>query len=556
MPAKGGESIVRRGAFGLLLLCIPQILGGGDAKDRSPRRGAGSVRDSAVKSADEHRSRPSDDVASPLVDDADYGRELTRFRIVTSAGILVIYDAAIPPDVNQSRERKRADNSDYSGFVAYWNDFETEYLYVFDRLLFTPDDVAVAVGSLQRDFGLDPALFASLDGVAQVPQNLGPGFDDSHVAVQSLPHLPLRGRWATQPATILVLERSEGDDGSWQPASRELVLAVMGFAADEEGVGGIAGTVWGCVGPDSLPIGPMPAPPPRASPDVLLRLALAEAGCGGGGDPCAGMSCNDGNVCTNDGCFAATGCDNGPKCVNPDRPQCCGFAEDEFACCMADQVCCRYRWAGEGHPDNGCCPPNTTCCGAGCCLPTQTCCNDVCGTRGACCFFDTGSCSELTYLCCQQQGGTFQGDGTTCSPDDLCRPKCDNCQTFGYTFQECFHLANAQNGDPCRTDMCIINQLDTAGCIRYPHREGPPKCNTDTLPDAPGNQEIVQFAIDMDCPAQNVDWHVFWTQEYGCGDNCWTINHRDACGVGSCAGPILRGPDRWGQKRVCGCPPP
>jgi hypothetical protein len=134
--------MVRRGAFGLLLLCVPQILGGGDAKDRSPRRGR-SVRDSAVKSADEHRSRPGEDVASPLVgdgkaeasplvDDADYGGELTRFRVVTSAGILVIYDAAIPPGAN----------SDNPGFVAYWNDFETEALYVFDRLLYTDSGLA------------------------------------------------------------------------------------------------------------------------------------------------------------------------------------------------------------------------------------------------------------------------------------------------------------------------------------------------------------------------------------------------------------------------------
>jgi len=37
-----------------------------------------------------------------------------------------------------------------------------------------------------------------------------------------------------------VLERSEGDDGSWQPGSHELVLAVMGFGAEEDGSGGIA----------------------------------------------------------------------------------------------------------------------------------------------------------------------------------------------------------------------------------------------------------------------------------------------------------------------------
>jgi hypothetical protein len=104
-------------------------------------------------------------------------------------------------------------------------------------------------------------------------------------------------------------------------------------------------------------------------------------------------------------------------------------------------------------------------------------------------------------------------------------------------------------------DMCIINQLDTAGCWRYAHREGPPKCNTDTLPQAPGNQEIVQYAIAMECPAQNVDWHIFWVQEYGCAD-CWPLNHRDACGVGACSGPVLAPRRGFGDKKVCGCQNP
>jgi hypothetical protein len=181
--------MVRRGVLGLLLLCVPQILGGGDAKDRSRR---GAARDPAVKSADEHRFRPirttsgSDRPirAESVSDRSSEAEGLTRFRVATSDGVLIIYDAAIPPGADQSRERERPADSDNPSFVAYWNDFAIESLYVFDRLLFTPDDVAVAVGSLQRDFGLDPALFTS---------------DDLSVSrISSIP-----------PVTILVLERSE-----------------------------------------------------------------------------------------------------------------------------------------------------------------------------------------------------------------------------------------------------------------------------------------------------------------------------------------------------------
>jgi hypothetical protein len=227
--------MVLRIVLGLLLLCVPQILGG-DAKDGVLRQRVAASRDSAVKSTDEHRSRP---------DDAE---GLTRFRVITSAGILVIYDAAIPPgEWHGPRLRGHVfAHTANPGFVAYWNNFATESLYVFDRLLFTPDDAAVAIGCLERDFVLDPGLFASEDlGVSRI---------------SSIP-----------PATI--------DDGSWRPASRELVLSIMGFAADEEGVGGVAGTLWPCMIMAAGTVDPLPSPLRGVSPDSRLLPALASVGC-------------------------------------------------------------------------------------------------------------------------------------------------------------------------------------------------------------------------------------------------------------------------------------
>ena len=266
------------------------------------------------------------------------------------------------------------------------------------------------------------------------------------------------------------------------------------------------------------------------------------------------INCNDGVDCTNDGCFAATGCDNGPKCVNPDRPQCCGFAEDEFACCMADQVCCRYRWAGEGHPDNGCCPPNTTCCGAGCCQSDETCCNNQCGKKGACCFFDTGSCSELTSLCCAQQGGAYQDDGTSCSPEDLCRPKCENCQLINTTFYECQHEAT----EPCAPSLCIEDIMITASCSSFPYRKGPEKCNTvDSGVSGQVIQRLYAIPIPMICETSSPGGFHLWTTTYqGCGTTCNKMTHWVRCDTSSCAGGILIDQQEHDTIHECGCPVP
>ncbi len=75
------------------------------------------------------------------------------------------------------------------------------------------------------------------------------------------------------------------------------------------------------------------------------------------------------------------------------------------ACCLADGTCLEttaggcYALGGTYQGDGTACSPNP------CPQPT-----------GACCFLD-GSCLELTDADCMAQGGTWQGAFTSCTPD-------------------------------------------------------------------------------------------------------------------------------------------
>jgi len=205
------------------------------------------------------------------------------------------------------------------------------------------------------------------------------------------------------------------------------------------------------------------------------------------------------------------------------------------------------------HPpgnQNGPCPDEPDCCGAGCCNPDQTCCNNVCGLKGACCFFDTGSCSEKTAFCCQQEGGTYQGNGTTCTPGDLCRPKCENCYTVSSALYECHHWANDPNGASCSTIECIQNALSTATCIHYPARVGPSTCENQST----AGGMVVQTIHSNSCSGGIVLWSPWHTIHYtDCSSGC-SEPFNSACHTSNCPGPLIRGPFNRGTKKVCGCP--
>jgi len=210
------------------------------------------------------------------------------------------------------------------------------------------------------------------------------------------------------------------------------------------------------------------------------------------------------------------------------------------------------------HPpgnQNGPCPDEPDCCGAGCCNPDQTCCNNVCGLKGACCFFETGSCSEKTALCCQQEGGAYQGNGTKCTPGDLCRPLCENCHTVNMTFYECRHTTASE---PCRLTECTQNTLNSASCDPFPYRKGDAKCKTfDTGMPGEVVQDLFVLPIPTVCetthPGELREWTTVY---YGCGTDCDGTMWRVRCDTGPCGGtldPAGRVPR--GTVKVCNaCP--
>ncbi len=251
--------------------------------------------------------------------------------------------------------------------------------------------------------------------------------------------------------------------------------------------------------------------------------------------------CDDGNVCTWDACNPGTGaCINDPRCG---QSTCCPSGEGSFCCPAANMVCCT-------NPDH-CCDAEETCCGAGCCRLDETCCSGQCGLEGACCFFDTGSCSVTTQHCCQNQGGVYQGDGTVCLPGDLCSPICEDCHAVSAVLYECFHIGTA----PCGTAACIVNTINTATCDFFPSRIGPPNCNTKTLATEPWVVQEVWRLQDLSCANyQPGDFQVWMERFYGCGTECVQDGPiKTRCDTFGCEGAFDFTQSRF-PRRACGCP--
>jgi hypothetical protein len=203
------------------------------------------------------------------------------------------------------------------------------------------------------------------------------------------------------------------------------------------------------------------------------------------------------------------------------------------------------------------------CCSDSCCSEGQKCCEGQCGVKGACCFFDSGSCTETTGLCCANQGGVYQGGATTCTPGDLCRPKCENCHSVNLTLYECGHYLTDPWGGmgECDPYACLKNVMDTASCDRFPYRLGPAKCDTyekDDEFEVVGTMYTYESTPEICVTPEPPGPMQVWQELYmGCGAVCELKPdppYRGRCHTGPCGGELHWYVDRRGTKKACGCP--
>jgi hypothetical protein len=147
---------------------------------------------------------------------------------------------------------------------------------------------------------------------------------------------------------------------------------------------------------------------------------------------------------------------------------------------------------GEGGCFIGCC--DITC-------PPENPCSEIkikyyCQPIGACCYPDSQNCSRTTQCQCEANGGTYEGDGTKCEPDNPC----------------------AKCVPPCDPNLCLE-------CV-------PVECTPD--------QDLVSWCTDGSspnnpCNGQAGTWIEDLTIESGCGTcrcPCATCTH--ICQNGQC----------------------
>ncbi len=211
--------------------------------------------------------------------------------------------------------------------------------------------------------------------------------------------------------------------------------------------------------------------------------------------------------------------------------------------------------AKDSRVEDICCTPGEECCGPVCCGPDQACCHGTCALKGACCFPSTGSCAEKTRLCCETQDGAYLGDGTTCTPPDICMNRCDNCHDISRTFLECAHYTN-DPAEPCGQDVCFRNTVMSATCDKHVGRIGPPQCNTVKLTvGALVMQQRIMIPIPGICtPTDTGPLRTWLTMMSGCGFDCIPKNVRVRCDAPVCEGDPIGDPGPRGRARACGCP--
>ena len=180
-----------------------------------------------------------------------------------------------------------------------------------------------------------------------------------------------------------------------------------------------------------------------------------------------GTSCDDGQVCTTDGCDPAGGCThkvqagatcsdndactNGDSCLQsgyckPGAPVTC---DDGNACtsdsCHAVKGCQHEITAGVGCSDGTACTANDACDAKGICLGSPVSCDD-----GKACTTD--SCDKLAGCKSVAQTGKACDDSNACTTGDICLAS-GTCAPTGTKL--------CGDGNPCTLDSCS----PTAGCV-------------------------------------------------------------------------------------------
>ncbi len=203
---------------------------------------------------------------------------------------------------------------------------------------------------------------------------------------------------------------------------------------------------------------------------------------GTGGAPCAGVTCNDGNPCTDDACDPSEGCTFVPNQLPCDDSNACTSGDQcvsgvclgtEIVCvdgnpCTLDacipSVGCRFS------PMSGPCDDGNACngedrCSAGTCLGTlitckddNPCTDDACEPSKGCSFVfnqlpcDDGSACTVGDQC---SAGAWSGSAITCADGNPCTS--DSCvAATGCVF--------SPMSDPCDDgNICTIGDICVAG---------------------------------------------------------------------------------------------
>jgi len=207
-----------------------------------------------------------------------------RMRVETPEGVLVIYDAASPPQVGEG----------CSGYLAYWLSTPDMTPYVFPAVLHEQGDLVTPLLALERDLGVDLEALADSD--------------DRVDAARSASAEPPNGEIVWGPATLRraveIMGFDPGDDSN--------------LPEPDDGQNAIA------CGPCMASLGP---PSNCGSPGGLGREALnVAAGCCGGGG-CIGPCCSDPWCCGDLCCRHPAACD-GPYCAGDDM-DCDGTPNDQ-----------------------------------------------------------------------------------------------------------------------------------------------------------------------------------------------------------------------------------